>query len=635
MVKKKIRDGRLQSQFQVTEVASWTLVATLMGLVQSGLVKVETSFFLTTFLLAFLVSSVLLHHVFPRWFSVEKMRMIESFNFFIFSALLIHLTGGSHSPFWLLSYLPIMISLGLLQTTLSFWILSLTVALCLLEMGHDYLHEDLSQLSIMILNIFSLTSLTTLGYFLMRTVVQERKLKDLALGDREIALKERDRNYQLLQERQGEVEEFSRRLSDINQELMTQQTQLLHITEDLEQTNRELKKIDRMKSDFVSMVSHELKTPLTVIKESIALLLEDAASTFSAEQQKFLNITSHNTERLSHLIQDILDFSKLESKKMKMKKEKVKIEPIFSLLWEQYKRMAEEKKIKLTFSSEDSLEVYADPGRLRQILDNFLSNAFKFTPLQGSIEIEASLTDREWVLNQLRQWRGEEMIKNFDIVQLMFWKQFVVLGVKDSGQGIARADIPKIFEKFFQLDHQEARPRGTGLGLAIVKELVLAHQGAVWVESEIGKGTTFKVGLPVFQEAVQPILALNQWLDRSKQLKENVMFMFLDFRRSSEMKKDFQERMIFLDGFQELLKSSMNHAKDTVARIGTDQFLMGVLEARHDQMFSLLEKIQKGMREKGWGEWESMMRYHLQGFSYDKMNDKSILEQFDNIQEQR
>jgi signal transduction histidine kinase len=227
-----------------------------------------------------------------------------------------------------------------------------------------------------------------------------------------------------------------------------------------------------MKSDFVSNVSHELRTPLTSIRESIGLVLEGITGSVTEKQMKFLLIAKRNTERLTNLINDLLDLAKIEAGKIEIRKRSINLINLAKEAMESFRSQAEEKKISLESSFSPSLpNIYADPDRITQVFNNLMSNALKFTSEGGKIRVGAKLSSEP---------------------------KFVEVSVRDTGVGIASQDLEKIFARFARLEIPlPERAPGTGLGLAIVKEIIDLHQGKVWTESEPGKGSAFYFTLPV------------------------------------------------------------------------------------------------------------------------------------------
>jgi two-component system, OmpR family, phosphate regulon sensor histidine kinase PhoR len=229
----------------------------------------------------------------------------------------------------------------------------------------------------------------------------------------------------------------------------------------------ELKKLEQMRKDFVANVSHELKTPITSIKGFSETLL-DGAMHDKATLEAFLEIILKESDRLQVLIQELLDLSKIEQHGFRLTKGTVDLVKEANEVIEILRGKAAQKEIflKLNQFSEEAV-IQGDPDRLKQVLINLVSNAITYTPNGGSVEI--SLTDQ-----------GDS----------------VSIVVKDSGIGIEKSEITRIFERFYRVDKARSRNSGgTGLGLAIVKHIVEAHKGQIEVVSRIGKGTTFTIKL--------------------------------------------------------------------------------------------------------------------------------------------
>jgi|GEM_PF-606752 len=229
------------------------------------------------------------------------------------------------------------------------------------------------------------------------------------------------------------------------------------------------KELDRMKSEFVAVVSHEVRTPLTSIKGSLELLGDERFHVLPPPQKELLTICQANTERLISLINDILDFSKLESSKLSLQFESVEVGRIVPEAVEHIRNLAAIKGITIDVHMEGSAGVIeADPMRVAQVITNLLGNAIKFSPENGKIEIWARGGDEE-----------------------------VVVDIKDFGKGISQHDLSRLFQRFAQLDSSTTRRAGgTGLGLVISKGIVEQHGGKIWVESTLGKGSTFSFSIP-------------------------------------------------------------------------------------------------------------------------------------------
>ncbi|MDP3732551.1 MAG: response regulator [Candidatus Omnitrophota bacterium] len=243
------------------------------------------------------------------------------------------------------------------------------------------------------------------------------------------------------------------------------------LEEELRESNKKLQEMYEIKSNFTSMVSHELRTPLTAIKEGIAIVLDGSAGQINGQQKKFLEMAKKNVDRLKRLIDDVLDFSKLESKGLEFKMQEGNINAIINDVVEAHKVVAEEKGLYLKTALEPNMPfVELDPDRVNQVLTNLLSNAIKFTEAGGIIVSSAK----------------EESQNSLEVC------------LRDTGGGIRNEDLPKLFQKFQQLGGLNQRKTGgTGLGLAISKEIIEQHNGKIWAESEYGKGSLFKFSLPI------------------------------------------------------------------------------------------------------------------------------------------
>ncbi len=232
------------------------------------------------------------------------------------------------------------------------------------------------------------------------------------------------------------------------------------------------KEIEGLKAQFMANVSHELRTPLVAIEKSVSLILSKSTGDISPAQNEFLSIAERNLKRLTLLINDLLDLSKLEARKAAISPETTNLEELITDSVESLNNWAASKSVKLNKSvSADLPAVQVDPNKIIQVLNNLIGNAIKFTPENGSITVEAGRDQQEGMVR---------------------------VAVVDTGVGIAGEDLVKIFDKFYQSRDKNASDiKGTGIGLAIVKEIVELHKGRVWVESEKGKGSHFIFTLPV------------------------------------------------------------------------------------------------------------------------------------------
>ncbi|MBL7107410.1 MAG: GHKL domain-containing protein [Phycisphaerae bacterium] len=240
-----------------------------------------------------------------------------------------------------------------------------------------------------------------------------------------------------------------------------------------------------LKSQFISTVSHELRTPLACMKESITIVLDQIAGKINKKQRKFLDIAKRNVDRLSRLINNVLDFQKLEAGKMTCHMEQDRIESALEEVYETMLAIAKKKNINLSLEITDNPgESIFDRDKIIQIVTNLVNNAIKFTPDKGTVTIKA----------------GEK-------------KENIFISIKDTGIGIPADDLRKIFNSFYRVYRSGKEIQGTGLGLPIVKKIVDMHHGRIDVESELNKGSTFTVYLPKkFKVNKQTVSAENDQL---------------------------------------------------------------------------------------------------------------------------
>lgn len=263
-------------------------------------------------------------------------------------------------------------------------------------------------------------------------------------------------------------------------------------------TNQKLEKLQRLKSEFVSIVSHELRTPLTSIKNSLNILSRGKCGDFNEHGKEFLTMAKNNAERLAGIINDLLDISKIEAGKMEYHFATMDIHSVVDYVKESLSGLAKEKGLNLIAEETPDLpRIYGDSKRLEQVLTNLVSNAIKFTPEGKTITIRSHIADA----TQLNpNERFKDAMKNLS-------GKYVVVCVEDQGIGIAEKDLTRAFDKFAQIENSLSRKAGgTGLGLPIAKQMLEAHKGAIWCDSELEKGSKFYFAIPV---ATSDILVAN------------------------------------------------------------------------------------------------------------------------------
>lgn len=241
---------------------------------------------------------------------------------------------------------------------------------------------------------------------------------------------------------------------------------LIKKNKELEQINKKLQELDKLKSNFLSMVSHELRTPLTTIQGYISFLRTDGLGILNARQKECLKISEETADTLNHLIEELLDLSKIEMGEFKVKLANVNMQEVIAKAITSLQLSADKQRVSLENNLPSDLpSVWADKERILQVAVNLLENAIKFNQQNGKVTISASVPSQN---------------------------SRVTFCVQDTGIGIPAQLLDKIFDKFYQVDSSgKRRYGGCGLGLAISKNIIELHRGRLWAESKIGVGSKF------------------------------------------------------------------------------------------------------------------------------------------------
>ncbi len=254
-----------------------------------------------------------------------------------------------------------------------------------------------------------------------------------------------------------------------NKLLRDKSSELLVLTDRLKIANEELIEKDKQKDEFLDTVAHELKTPITGIRATTELLMDESDDMPSELKAQFLKNMLHDSDRLSRLINNILDFEKLSKGRVQLNIEKHNIRKTLNLAINSFKQVATKKDVAIIQSNQSDIYAIYDQDRILQVLTNLMSNALKFTtPQTGKI-----------------------------ILDYKYESGYLEVTVNDNGSGIPRADLPYIFDKFYQSNNQNIiKPEGSGLGLAICKQIIDNHEGKIWVKNNKKNGVTFGFKLP-------------------------------------------------------------------------------------------------------------------------------------------
>jgi signal transduction histidine kinase len=237
----------------------------------------------------------------------------------------------------------------------------------------------------------------------------------------------------------------------------------------LDRIEEERKQIDKAKTEFLSITSHELRSPMTPMKAQLQMVLNDYFGKLNKEQRESLQIVLNNTERLDKIIVDFLEISRIEAARLKFNFIKADLGKTVNLVVDEMKNFMPEKNIKIETFIERLPIIECDPDRVSQVLRNLINNAIKFTRENGKIEVSAKP-----------------------------YGDMILFSVKDSGIGISEKDRRKLFEPFYQVDNMyQHKSGGTGLGLAICKGIVESQNGKIWLDSWPGKGSIFYFTIPL------------------------------------------------------------------------------------------------------------------------------------------
>lgn len=381
-------------------------------------------------------------HLIPRDISYLKRNVLRFFIFCGYLLLILAILISQKSNLWVFYFFPLLLvfSLSITFVTNPRILVLILIMISLFLLGEAYWESRVPvdnlrriEFPVPFLRIFILSLLAIFGYYLYRNQLAMRK----------------------------ELEVYNQNLKALNEELQKK-------TEELKTANKRLQELSEAKSVFVATVSHELRTPLTAILNSLKLIGYETES--NDKVKEYMEIIKKNIERQSIMIDNLLDTARIERGTLEMKRTRFELNKLLSEVVDTFRPQATAKKLVFDFFPlEGESFIWGEEEQLRRVFINLVDNAIKFTPEGGQVEV--------------RVIREEENLK---------------VVVADTGCGIPKEEQEKIFEPFVQaLQENRFSRRGIGLGLTIVKEIVNRHQGRVWVESEVGKGSKFYVLLPI------------------------------------------------------------------------------------------------------------------------------------------
>ncbi len=332
--------------------------------------------------------------------------------------------------------------------------------------------------------------LLILGYIRIRTyalkrqkTILEKQVKERTerINQQNLAL---SNQAELLQSNNNELESKQKLIEGQNLKLESQNKEILTQHNELKKLNKKLKLVSKLRLSFFTNISHEFRTPLTLIIGPVGKLMED--KTLGTEAKRTLQVMNRNAQRLLHLINQLMDFRKIEKGRMELQVMRDNIEVFCHNIYKAFEPLAEIKNIEFSFIAIDlPEEVWFDHGKMENILYNLLSNAFKYTQEGGLVTLE---------LKGITLSQSELQLSNNKNTST---KPIISIKVKDSGIGISEENLPLVFKRFYRIESEEAfQISGSGIGLALTEELIKTHHGEIFVTSQLQEGSLFEIQFP-------------------------------------------------------------------------------------------------------------------------------------------
>ncbi|MEW6008552.1 MAG: ATP-binding protein [Candidatus Omnitrophota bacterium] len=387
--------------------------------------------------------------------------------------------------------------------------------------------------------------------------------------------------------------------------------------------NERLKELDRLKSDFVSNVSHELGTPLATCRYFTSLMLKESAGPVSQQQREYLQLMDSNIERLTRLINNLLSLSRIEAGRFELRRSMVNVANLSKEVLRTFEGQLSEKQINIEDKIPQNVpEVYADSERIIEVFTNLIGNAIKFSPKNSVISLNAATITKELSAG------GE--------------RRYLLSSVSDTGKGIAASDLDKIFNKFEQLKTDlPQRERGTGLGLAICKEIVKLHKGDIWAESELGKGSTFFFALPIYNEEEYFLERILDEIKRSRINRSPVSLVVLAIKNFPDTKAGLSadELLSLLFDLETIAKKTVRRPNDIVIRFKKGEILAILADTHKEGAYALGGRVRDMLQNYEFKSSRGPIKLHFEigivTYPDDAPNELELLRQVDKILEEK
>lgn len=378
----------------------------------------------------------------------------------------------------------------------------------------------------------------------------------------------------------------------INLRDITNSKRITQLTSEIKEKAR----INKLKDEFISIVSHEMRTPLTIIKGAVSNLKDGIVGHLTPPQQKIVDTTVRNIDRLARIINDLLDLSRLESGKARIEKRRLFLKPLITEIINNFKQATHEKHIKLHIEFGDSIPpIFADPDLITQVLTNLIQNATRYAKSNITVQvIHENLTP------------STEPDKS----------NMVRIGVIDDGEGIPKNKIESLFNKFEQFDRPQGGSgyKGTGLGLAICKQITELHDGRIWAVSDINKGAQFYALFPAYRENDIFTITLDQLIHEAEKHDQQLSLLVLKLihaNPSSEQFKD-QEFAHSINRFLDNIRSKALRKTDTIHyKREAREFIVFLHNTARENGTLVAKRIQSIAEETFCTDTKSVLSLHL------------------------
>lgn len=353
----------------------------------------------------------------------------------------------------------------------------------------------------------------------------------------------------------------------------------------LETEIREKKRLEKLKDEFLGVVSHEMRTPLTIIKTAVSNLKDGIAGTLPENQLKILATTDRNVERLSRIINDLLDLSRLESGKARVNRQKLNVHLLVDEVMQNFEPAATGMNVTITKKINKNLpEIFADHDMVMQVFNNLLSNSLRYA--KGKIMIKA--IHKKNIKEPLSQaFRPNEMVE---------------VAVADDGHGIAKENQKLLFNKFEQINRPNGGSgyKGTGLGLAICKEILDLHNSKIWVDSDVDKGTTFSFMLPIYHDYDDFVNVLEQLVAHAKKSGTSLGVLTVKLDNIDSITAQCADKdmaWMFNDLLKEIRQKCLRKPDFVYFRRETKEFVIILAESDRDVASGVCKRIRNSTKD--------------------------------------